>query len=81
MPLLQVRDFPEELYNKLSRMAKREKRSIAQETIIQLKKALDVKEERKEKLSHLFRELDTIAAKTSAHLPDPEHLIRQDRDR
>ena len=33
MPALQVRDFPEDLYEKLKEVAAREHRSVAQQTI------------------------------------------------
>jgi plasmid stability protein len=46
MPLLQVRDIPEDLYEKLSLVAKAENRSIAQETIVLLRSALNQKQER-----------------------------------
>lgn len=34
MPALQVRDFPEDLYEKLKEVAAREHRSVAQQTIV-----------------------------------------------
>ena len=34
MPALQVRDFPEDLYEKLKEVAARERRSVAQQTIV-----------------------------------------------
>ena len=34
MPALQVRDFPEDLYEKLKMLAAREHRSVAQQTIV-----------------------------------------------
>ena len=46
MPLLQVRDIPEDLYEKLAKVAQMENRSIAQETIVLLRSALDQKDER-----------------------------------
>lgn len=45
MSLLQVRDIPEDLYENLAKVAKKENRSIAQETVVLLRKALDLKEE------------------------------------
>ena len=39
MPLLQVRDMPEDLYEKLADTAEQDNRSIAQETVGMLKKA------------------------------------------
>ena len=43
MPLLQVRDIPEDLYKKLADVAEQDNRSIAQETIVLLKEALNYK--------------------------------------
>ena len=41
MPLLQVRDFPENYYHKLNELSERENRSITQQTIYMLKTMLD----------------------------------------
>ena len=41
MPLLQVRDFPQDLYELLSRRAEEENRSITQQTIYMLKMMLN----------------------------------------
>ena len=46
MPLLQVRDVPEDLYERLSRVAEQDNRSITQETIVLLREALNYKESR-----------------------------------
>jgi hypothetical protein len=40
MPLLQVRDCPEDIYNKLTEMARRERRTIAQQTLVLLEQGL-----------------------------------------
>ncbi|MFW5984739.1 MAG: FitA-like ribbon-helix-helix domain-containing protein, partial [Halanaerobiaceae bacterium] len=39
MPTLQVRNLPEHIYNKIVELAKEDRRSITQETIILLEKA------------------------------------------
>jgi hypothetical protein len=41
MPLLQVRDVPEDLYKTIAEIAEQDNRSIAQETIVLLKRALN----------------------------------------
>jgi hypothetical protein len=46
MPLLQVRDIPDDLYETQSKVAASENRSIAQETIVLLKKTLNFQQER-----------------------------------
>jgi hypothetical protein len=46
MPALQVRDFPAELYSCLRDCAKREHRSISQQTIIAVREHLDNKRAR-----------------------------------
>jgi hypothetical protein len=41
MPLLQVRDFPADVYEEISFEAKRQNRTIAQQTIVLIQKGLD----------------------------------------
>jgi len=47
MAAIQVRGLPEEIYTKLVQLSKAENRSLAQETIVILKKALDLEDDRK----------------------------------
>lgn len=81
MPLLQVRDIPEDLYENLAKVAKMENRSIAQETIVLLRAALNLKEERISKRKKILEEINEISIKNSDKVPDPSLLIREDRDR
>lgn len=82
MPSLQVRDLPEHLYQEIVKLAKAERRSITQETIILLEKALKMEKQNKERRQKLF---DTIIQDTnnnpSKDILDPVPLIRDDRDR
>ncbi|RJX25595.1 MAG: hypothetical protein C4554_07005 [Dethiobacter sp.] len=82
MPSLQVRDLPEHIYRKIVELAEAERRSIAQETIILLEKALQIKAQdkkrRKQLLTHIMQE-DRPSNKTN--IPDPVPLIREDRQR
>jgi hypothetical protein len=81
MPLLQVRDIPRELYETLSRVAKMENRSISQQTIVLLKKALNITNERMARRKSVLREIDSFAIKNANKFPDPAKLTREDRDR
>ena len=94
MPALQVRDFPEELYNALRERARIEHRSIAQQTIVAVQSYLyepngnrgmtaeDYEiQQRIAKRKALF---ERINARPPLILPEgfptPEELIREDRD-
>ena len=81
MPLLQVRDMPEDLYEKLSQVAEADHRSIAQETIILLKKALNLTDERKARRKRVLEEIKERKIPNSDKFPDPAELIREDRNR
>jgi plasmid stability protein len=81
VPSLQVRDLPEHLYRKLVEKAASEHRSIAQETVVLLEKALEMETEKKAVRQKL---LERILRKPPADpkiIPDPVDLIREDRRR
>ncbi len=81
MALLQVRDIPEDLYNELSRVAKQDNRSIAQETIVLLRTALEIDTERVKKRKALLAEAKELNIDGNDKLADPVELIREDRNR
>ncbi|HQB08141.1 MAG TPA: Arc family DNA-binding protein [Rectinema sp.] len=81
MPLLQVRDMPEDLYEKLADTAEQDNRSIAQETVALLKKALGYKENRVARRRRVLEEIANNLLTGSDNFPDPADLIREDRDR
>lgn len=81
MPLLQVRNVPHDLYELLSKIAKQENRSIAQETVVLLRTALNLKEERVVRRKTVLEEIDKIRIMRPSKFPDPAKLIRKDRDR
>jgi hypothetical protein len=81
MPLLQVRDVPEELYQKLAQVAESEHRSIAQETIVLLKKALGLQQERVARRQAVLAEIKAAALGNGKKFSDAAELIREDRDR
>ncbi|MCL2652286.1 MAG: hypothetical protein FWD63_00635 [Propionibacteriaceae bacterium] len=81
MTLLQVRDFPQDLYEDIGRIAEFERRSIAQQTVVLLRDAVKPPLSDKERRKRIMAE----ARKRAASLPPvsipPEVLIREDRDR
>lgn len=82
MAILQVRDVPDDLYENLSAIAKEENRSISQETIVLLKNALNLKTERIAKRNSILAEIENLKPlEKRKGLPNPEDLIREDRDR
>ena len=81
MPLLQVRDMPEDLYKTLADIAEQDNRSIAQETIVLLKKALNYKESRQSRRKRILAEIQSDPIKDVQTFPDPAALIREDRER
>lgn len=80
MPTLQVRDLPEDVYNRLSMIAKEENRSIAQQTIVLLKEGLGLPANNKLRRQAL---LETIRKKTypDTSAVDEVAWIREDRER
>ena len=81
MPLLQVRDFPLELYEKISRVADAENRSVPQQTVVLLKNALAVCTEPRKRREAVLREIDGFDIEGSGTFPDPALMTREDRDR
>ena len=80
MPTLQVRDLPEEIYSKLTYIAKKEHRSLSQETIVLLKEGISSRLGDCNRRRKLLENANVLDIDGSA-LPDPEALIREDRER
>ena len=81
MPLLQVRDFPPELYETISRVADTENRSVPQQTIVMLRNALAANQGSKKRREAILREIDNFNIENTNNFPDPAELTREDRDR
>lgn len=81
MALLQVRDMPDDLYETLSRVAAADNRSIAQQTIVLLKKSLQYDQKRKARRKQVLEEIKALEINNTDSFPNPEDLIREDRDR
>lgn len=81
MPLLQVRDFPSDLYETIIQVAQEENRSVPQQTIVLLKNALNITGERKTRRKAVLREISGLNIKNADMFPSPAKLTREDRDR
>jgi hypothetical protein len=81
MPLLQVGDISEELYETISQAAQMENRSISQQAIVLLQKALNITQERKLRRKHILEKINALNIKNVDNFPDPAKLTREDRDR
>lgn len=81
MPLLQVRECPEDIYRKISLVAKNENRTIAQQVIVLLEKSLGQKESNMERRKKLLEKIEGREISNKVKAIDAVALIREDRDR
>ena len=82
MPSLQIRNLPEDLYDRLNANAKRERRSLAQQAIVLLDRALREPEANRERWRRVVQEMkDRPLLKPGQTYTPPDVLIREDRER
>jgi hypothetical protein len=81
MPLLQVRDIPDDLYRLLAEQAERERRSLAQQAVTVLARGLDVELDAKARRQRVLRAIKEGGQAGPRRLKDPAKLIREDRRR
>ncbi len=81
MPSLQIRSLPIEVYEALVVRAKAEHRSLAQQAVADLENLPELKA--RERRLAVVRELRNRLQRGGRprNLPEPEALIREDRDR
>jgi plasmid stability protein len=79
MATLHVRDFPDDVYTKLRALAEAENRSLSQEAIVLLKRAVELEGSNRERRRRIVAALRRDRASHAA--PEPEKLIREDRER
>lgn len=81
MPLLQVRECPDELYAALNRTAQEQNRSIAQQTVVQLRKSFEIDANGyKTKRARVLYATETLNATLPEEVCSPAQLLREDRD-
>lgn len=83
MPSLQVRDLPEHIYEKIVQLAEADRRSITQETIVLLEKALEIEEENKKRRRKLLDKIVEETKEENYQRKKLNHvqLVREDRER
>ena len=82
MPILQVRDLPNTIYQKLAQQAKKEHRSISQQAIVELAKAMNLSLSIKEDRAQLIEKIHQLHQNLSLNsLSNPVEMIRKDRNR
>ena len=72
MPTLQVRDVPEHIYRRLADLAEKERRSLAQQTLVILAKGLEVEIDPKARRREALRRI-------SLDRPQPDQTFAQRR--
>jgi plasmid stability protein len=82
MATLQVRDLPEQIYEKLKKEANKKHRSLAQQAVITLAKGLETSHNPKERRSLFWDNLNRDRQSDKKYkLSDPVKIIREDRER
>ena len=81
MPSLQIRDVPDDVYEALALRARCENRSLAQQTVAELRRMpeLQAAEGRKKLLSEIRKRLTVGEGRPLSVLP--EDVVREDRER
>ena len=81
MKTLQVRELPEDIYYKLKSLAIAEHRSLAQETIVLLRKGLGMLSTQKGRRAALLDQISRLEIKEPGRFPSPVELVPEDRNR
>jgi hypothetical protein len=81
MPLLQVRDCPEDIYKKITVVAKKQNRTIAQQVLVLLERGLGQEQPNIERRRQLLENISRRDVPRKAKQTDAVALIREDRNR
>ena len=81
MPLLQVRNFPDDIYEEISFEARRQNRTIAQQTVVLIKKGLDKEIPNQERRRLAIEKTGKRKIPENAKSLDYVELVRADRAR
>jgi hypothetical protein len=81
MPLLEVADCPEDVFESISMAAKRENKSIAQETVQLVMDGLMSRNANQQRRRAVLAEIAAKKVPEAAKAVDVVALIREDRDR
>ena len=81
MPLLQVRDCPEDIYTKITIVARQQKRTIAQQIVVLLEKSLGQDQSNQDRRKQLLDKIKARNIPDAVKEIDEVALVREDRDR
>lgn len=81
MPLLQVRECPEDIYRKISLVARKQNRTIAQQIIVLLEKGLGQELPNIERRKQLLDKIEKRNIPDEVKHIDAVALVREDRER
>ena len=81
MPLLQVRECPEDIYRKIMYAAKVENRTIAQQTVVLLEKGLGQQETNMSRRKNLLDRIQKRRIPEEIKAVDAALLVREERDK
>jgi antitoxin FitA len=79
MPTLQIRDLPDDVYQRVSIAARAEQRSLSQQAVVELRRALNLGGELKR--AGVLQMLMASERRLPKSAERPEALLREDRDR
>ena len=81
MPLLKVRDCPEDIYQKIVFVAKKQHRTLSQQVVLLLEKGLGQEQSNCERRRQLLEAIHQREILPRAQQLDAVALIREDRER
>jgi len=81
MPLLQVRDFPDDIYEEITYEARRQNRTIAQQTLVLIKKGLGSELSNRERRQLALERTNIRNVPHNIKSTDYIPFIREDRNR
>jgi len=79
MPTLQIRDLPEDVYPGVSAVARAEHRSLSQQAVVELRRALGLAGAAQRSMAVLAT-LKSSQRRLPEDAPSPESLVREDRE-
>lgn len=79
MPTLQIRDMPDDVYQGVATAARAEQRSLSQQAIVELRRALGLGSD--DRRAAIIARLRADKRQLPRKAPRPETLLREDRDR
>ena len=81
MPLLQVRECPEDIYKKITLAAKKQNRTIAQQVVVLLEESLGQTQSNRERRKTILDQIEKRRINEKVKAIDVVALIREDRNR